>query len=130
MTKAELLIPRYLTIGDFPFNTYYPVGKIISIPTDKYAMSENGYPVVYCDFSDYPNCFKPLQWWEERKIDDLPEYVEDQTSSSMRFYKVDEWTIDNDGIPDFRVGGIWPTRVFFVEPSTLEDYQKYQNEKQ
>jgi hypothetical protein len=75
MTPKELLIPRYLVIGDFPFNTYYKQGQIISIPTDQYARTEDGEPVFYCDFDKYPDIFQRLQWWQGRTPEEMPKYV-------------------------------------------------------
>lgn len=66
LTVNELLLKRYKVIEDYP-NSIYTVNEI---------MQQNGqefFNTVF--FEKYPNIFKELAWYEERSIDDLPEYV-------------------------------------------------------
>lgn len=93
------MIPRWLVIADFPFNTYYKVGGII---TDD-GRNENGYAVFTCKWNEFPNILKRLQWWERREESEMPEYVKmnkDIKTSEIKFgqiLKVTEWVIDEGG---------------------------------
>jgi len=64
MTVEELLMPRYKVIADYPSSPYY-VGEI------KDRLGDN----VAAHFAKYPHLFRKLNWWEERKVEDMPEYV-------------------------------------------------------
>lgn len=71
MNKEELLRPRYKVIADYP-KSIFKVGEILHVG----SMGD----LLYCDtngprMSQYPHLFKPLQWWEDRKPEDMPEYV-------------------------------------------------------
>lgn len=72
LTKEQLIAPRYKVIADWP-KSIYPVGTIINAG----GRSED---LLYCDFEgprcrDYPHLFRKLEWWEERKLEEMPEYV-------------------------------------------------------
>jgi hypothetical protein len=80
MSNEDLMKPRYKVIADYPGNIM-PVGSIfwddiesVEIITPTGSRSVQGsYP--YRDKHKYPHLFKPLQWWEERKPEEMPEYV-------------------------------------------------------
>lgn len=62
MTTEELLKPRYKVIAEYP-QSYLKVGDIFEADNVTKFMA------------NYPHLFKPLAWWEERKVEDMPEYV-------------------------------------------------------
>lgn len=95
MTNEELLIPRWKVISDFPFNKYYPVGKIIIDNGKDAAKIENGHDVFACDWNEFPHIFKKLQWYEERKIEDLPKYVINKTAIPKVIIPV-AWVLEED----------------------------------
>lgn len=95
----ELLKPRYKVIGDYP-SSDYEVGLVIHFPekenwftkdlewvTEPIRGKNGGISqrsIKY--FEEYPNLFKLLEWWEERDIKDMPEYVkfnEDRMSTTF-----------------------------------------------
>lgn len=73
MTPQELLKPRYEVIADFPKN-WNKVGDIIEYsigqPQILYLNGKDTVPI-----ENYPHLFKRLEWWEERRPEDMPEYV-------------------------------------------------------
>lgn len=80
MTPDELLKPRYKVIADYPDNIL-PVGSIfwddcesieIISPSGAYSV-QSSYP--YRNKDKYPHLFRPLEWYEERKAEDMPQYV-------------------------------------------------------
>lgn len=68
----DLLKPRWKVIADYPKSLYH-VGDILNAGW----RSED---LIYCDhdgprWRDYPHLFRKLEWWEDRKPEDMPEYV-------------------------------------------------------
>lgn len=84
MTPEQLLIPRYKVIADYP-GSDFKVGQIIELENEitgefSSVWNYNIYgpsPWVYSqsDFDTYPAIFRRMNWAEERKPEDLPEYV-------------------------------------------------------
>lgn len=68
MSIEELLKPRYKIINPFPGDHGFEINSIIEY---------REYTVHDEDFTPdmYPNLFRKLEWYEERKIEDMPEYV-------------------------------------------------------
>lgn len=74
MNKEQLLKPRWKVIADFP-DSDYKVGSIEDRDWCKYVNSEDETDGIVWKISDFPHLFKELNWWEERKIEDLPNYI-------------------------------------------------------
>lgn len=75
MSIEDLMKPRYKVIADYP-NSCYRVGVII----DKYIR-----PVTADFYDKFPHLFQKLEWYEERSVDDMPEYVK-RTSNGKVFH--------------------------------------------
>lgn len=87
MSVEELLRPRVICIGTG--DKHYPgssfeVGEILILGPyadgkEKYGLFDGeGFPVILLlkkVVDNYPHLFKKLEWHEERKKSDLPEYV-------------------------------------------------------
>lgn len=77
---SELLKPRVKVIADWPGNHTLFVGDILTIYDDgKNAplfVSSNGdkYGLTF-DPKSYPHLFREMQWHEQRKPEEMPEYV-------------------------------------------------------
>jgi hypothetical protein len=108
MTTEQLLAPRYKMIADYPGNSR-PIGFIFTM--DK-KDSEGWYTTTgYLQemfFTMYPHLFRRLEWWQEREISDLPEYIKELSTGKIG--KVFEW---------HRIGG---TTFFVINP--YSDLQK------
>lgn len=72
MTPEQLMQARYKVIGDYPGNNF-KVGDIL--PRDFKVEGATLTPHMVAFYDKYPNLFKPLDWWEERGPEDMPEYV-------------------------------------------------------
>lgn len=72
MKIEELLQPRWKVIADYP-NNGHDLGDIINIYQEKNSVTDQ----QRAFFNKYPHLFKPLQWWEDRAAEDMPEYVKD-----------------------------------------------------
>lgn len=136
LTKEQLMIPRYLIIADYPFNTDYPIGKIVLVPTDGYAENENGHPVFYCDFGKFPHLFRRLEWWEYRTAEEMPEYCVTHFDSIV--FKIEKWILSDSGNWKYETTSETTLKLLlfdFVDmenltPATLEEYEEYQKQKQ
>ncbi len=74
---TELMKPRTKVIGPYP-KSPFNVGDVLEISGDCAGKNRTGSGVfrdsVYQP-EKFPNIFQPLQWHEERKPDEMPEYV-------------------------------------------------------
>jgi len=70
MNKDELMKPRYKVIALYP-DSPNKIGDIIHVYGQGYIYPDK----VEANFDRYPHLFKKLQWWEEREISELPEYL-------------------------------------------------------
>ncbi|MDB5200560.1 MAG: hypothetical protein JWO92_2523 [Chitinophagaceae bacterium] len=75
MTTEELLKPGYKVIADYPLSSkYFNVGEVLIWSNEGFYYADN------CKMhketvEKYPHLFKKLEWHEERKKEDMPEYV-------------------------------------------------------
>jgi len=68
MTAVELMTPRYELIADYPSN-YCEVGTIIECPNFDHDFTKKAWEEV---IDKYPHLFRKLNWWEHRKVEDMP----------------------------------------------------------
>lgn len=57
-----LLAPRYKVIADYP-RSFYTLGEVIECDAPDHQLAQ------------WPAIFKPLQWWEERTLEEMPMYL-------------------------------------------------------
>lgn len=77
MTVEDLLKPRYLVIADYPSNID-KVGTVYEIDLS------DGHGVDFeMTCKKYPHLFRKLEWWEERAIEDMPEYVKQRSDGKV-----------------------------------------------
>lgn len=106
LTKEQLLMPRYLCTGT-PGKPLWPGyhhkhGDIITNVSQVW---------INTMANEAPHLFKPLQWWEYRKPEEMPEYV--KSHETGRVYK----RYDTDSYKGF-------------DPATREEYENHLNKKQ
>lgn len=113
----ELLQPRYKVIAAYP-GISYEIGKILQC-----AESEHG-DVNY--YKQYPHLFKRLEWWEDREVSEMPEYLKDTSDGIV--YKVEYRERGTNNI-EYRIGISWISLHFgtHVKPATEQDYLNYKN---
>lgn len=79
--NKNLTAPRVICIGEEKGKRLYPhgdvlIGDILTLDPLGYVYgSETGRWVGKSIVSEYPHLFHHLKWWEERKPEDMPEYV-------------------------------------------------------
>lgn len=81
MTPTELLQPRVLAIGTEDGTPNYPrsevkSGDILTLTPNPYSyITEYGVSVTKTEVDDFPSHYRPLEWWEMREPEQMPEYV-------------------------------------------------------
>lgn len=122
----ELMRPRYEVIADYPGNQN-KVGSIIVCPdydfTAQYWIEAN---------DKYPHLFKKLNWWEHRKVEDMPMFLRsDLDAKSPTFHKIVEWrmrelwgVIDPENRSVCSLMAFNPKFGYF--PATEQEYLEYE----
>lgn len=93
----ELLKPRYEVIAPYPAYRGHgiEVGDILTDPGDNECVrNQKGQAVVAFHWDMFPHLFKPLQWWEKRSVEEMPEYVKNEEGE---VFKIKEW--DGTSVP-------------------------------
>jgi len=67
--ENELTIPRFEVIQGYP-NNNYKIGKVLTPGKDLDAKA------WVKELQKYPHLFRKLEWWEKRKIKDMPQFLE------------------------------------------------------
>lgn len=82
MTPEELMKPRFKVIADYP-GSHFGDNQVLNLNYNnreglwEYTWAEHDgmYDISEASLKEYPHLFRPLQWWEERDVKDMPEYV-------------------------------------------------------
>lgn len=80
----ELLKPRYKVIADWPGGDYLPGDIFTMEPDEDGTMLDKIHFVFEHTCKKYPHLFKPLQWYEDRPKEEMPQYVKVDKSSNKR----------------------------------------------
>lgn len=84
MTAEELLKPRFVVIADYPLSTS-PIGYILEDLTELKVKT----------YSNYPHLFKRLNWWEYRKIEDMPKKLHCKAiKGDAEIQNIEEWDME------------------------------------
>lgn len=121
-----LLRPRYKVIAPWPEMGRWlaEVGDIITEYPTGTARNQNGDAVPTFEWDTFPHLFRKLEWWEERRPEEMPGYV--KTSDSI--FKVDKWDRRSRSIA--LCDGKWLDRRD-VTPATESEYNSFlQSQKQ
>jgi hypothetical protein len=139
MEVEELLKPRYKVIADYPFNKSFKIGEVIALNEiddrphlvkEEYALIQNTvvtHTFYKTDFDKYPHLFKKLEWWQERKESDMPEYV--KWAHDGKIHKVFQWLrtgTGNNWLCDF----VGSKAYCFLSDISIATKEEYQNQKQ
>jgi len=128
MTVDELLKPRYKVIADWP-KCPFDMGMILLqdkstvgevwVLDSELGLSMKDRNFFYGDINKYPHLFKPLQWWEDRRPEDMPEYVKNEIFQDI-VKKVDSWYSKEDHYGFMTNVGFCLTKGY--EPATEQEY--------
>lgn len=132
MTVSELLIQRYKCIALSPFNCW-EIGDILYLfdfeGNKWWAKEPNAVDAIHQDnMHKYPHLFQPLPWYSERRIEDMPEYLKDNTIGKV-VIKVHKW-IENDFvcfIAEANKKIDYPGRTENWIPATSDEFNAYKS---
>ncbi len=93
MTPEELLTPRFKHIASYPISKmYFDIGQILiwNYAEQSYQCSgkDSRISMAKDTIESFPHLFKKLEWWEERKEDELPKYVSHIAGGSEKWKQV------------------------------------------
>lgn len=115
-STEELLEPRYKVIADYP-ECPFEEGDILVNPTYE---------------PQYPHLFQKLEWWEDRKPEEMPQYVKIQDDDDNFLpvqwgcvMKVEKWS---NGFCYVEDGQCLDNTDFAYKPATEAEYQSYLNQ--
>ena len=138
MTAEQLLKKRYKVIADWPKNDDCNVGDILELSAEYggeqlYRFGEAQSLWSVSDFKQYPHLFKELQWWEDRKPEDMPEYLSGLKSIRKAIsYEYHGGTLDDNKTeyPSvlFEGDSVW-CPIWMFQPATESEYLNYINSK-
>jgi len=102
MKSSELLSPRFEVIGEYPkceFLNGQILCRIKYATNDCYHVDENA-PVGGLDLSElekYPHLFRKMNWWEKRKIEDMPSRLVSllDNSDQPEVFDIVGWDMEN-----------------------------------
>ena len=97
MTVEELLKPRFEIIDNFP-NCSYNLGRIltpIKEGSNYYDCLEASSSELIAFPEKYPHLFKKLNWWEHRKIEDMPKkLICKAIEGDTEICYIEEWNME------------------------------------
>ncbi len=106
MKAEELLKPRFEVIADYPFNPH-KVGDILSSKFETIHQTTTSYRNEFgdnCDeahwcmpveFEKYPSLFRKLNWWENRKKEDMPKrLICKAIPGDTEVMEIEKWNMD------------------------------------
>ena len=119
MTPEELLKPRWKVIASYPGCNWH-VGAILDRDWGWDGNDEEGFAE---HVSDYPHLFRRLEWFEERKEEELPKFVKTPGDDILELVVAGEWyllngrTISHKGLSQ-------------CVPATETEYNEYLKQKE
>lgn len=127
----ELMKPRYKVVADYPgmpFLSDQIIEREGTNGTDDYYHPFNNKNIC---LNRYPNLFKKLEWWEERKQEEMPEYVKFAADGMVK--RITHWDmetsspwfmyLEGDNRP-YSPGGLSLENTHWL-PATEEEYNNY-----
>lgn len=147
MTTEELMKPRYKCIADYPQAPYNEGDEHKFIEGDLLIQCNVNGAITFkrhgrlgfmsvgvpcCAHPEkYPKVFRPLLWWEERTIEELPAYVKlnpGNTFGTDEVFKVIEIKEYVDGIGLKIKPDVNPIELKCLLPSNETEYESYINQ--
>ena len=89
MKAKELLKPRFEVVGDFPDNHYGKIGTVLDRNWSKYPNDDETETPIW-SISDFPHLFRKLNWWENRKKEDMPKRLRSMASKDEPNFDIEK----------------------------------------
>lgn len=140
LTPEQLMKPRYKVISNYP-NSIHTIEDIIENKDGDIVDV-----IAYYNCSYYPNIFQKLEWWEQRNVEDMPEYVR-WNPKSIPLDAIENEVMRIESSRECNPGGSMAGMIEFILdrgdpklnkygyqtmmlPATEEQYNQYLNSKQ
>jgi hypothetical protein len=98
MTAEQLMKPRFEVIAEFPNMKSYNIISVGNIITDdgiNVIKDQDNRAICVIDFEKYPHLFRKLNWWEHRKIEDMPKrLICKAIPNDTEIMEIQEWDMD------------------------------------
>lgn len=130
MTVEQLLLRRFVLENWYPgsnWNAGAIIHKIQKLKDDLFG-DEYWYPgmatISFETLLKVPYLWRELKWYEERKAADMPMYVKDYRTQTIK--RADKWDINiaNATATGFWTGSLTWTFAHHCEPSTEAEFLK------
>ena len=92
MKADELMKPRFEIIADYPNNEFGQIGTILDRDWASYPYGEEYEPEW--KISDYPHIFRPMNWWEDRTVDQMPKKLICKAVKESNIVEIESWDMD------------------------------------
>lgn len=124
LSTEELLKRRDLVIADYPFSDV-SVGDIIT------ARKHLHPDTFFENLSKYSANFRKLSWWENRDIEDMPEYLKYQNNRNVMVVYPAKFSKEDEGWTCHVEGSIIPHGNYLNDkfPSDKTEYESFINYK-
>lgn len=94
MTAKELLKPRFEVIAEYP-NSIQRIGTVLTQEiTDHFSLVKDGksFTTNIKNIDEYPHIYRKLNWWERRKIEDMPKkLICKAIEGDTEVQEIEEW---------------------------------------
>lgn len=117
----RLMMPRIIVTAPMP-GLDYSIGDVI-LPHPVHGFDIFPYP------DKYPHLFKRLEWWADRKIEDMPKYLKHKLKDQdFTFHKIIKWDLERLFAFENENRGcdllLWSAKYNYL-PATESDYLAY-----
>lgn len=132
--SIDLMAPRYKVIADYPDNPFSVNDILVEIDlgakfNNYYQKGRFGFPnsPSICRPDKWPLNFQKIEWWQERKPEEMPEYVkyikEYNHHELNSIHKVIKYQPDHGGVAVEKEFMFTYTGNYI--PATKEEYDQY-----
>lgn len=134
LTKEQLLQKRFKFIIPYP-GSHWEIGDIFEsiLGGDIYGAKNSPIRMMKSVLESYPEIFKELPWWSDRKPEDMPGYLRINYGNGPVLCKVSQWMhkIGEQMVFEYYKNGLALRETTKgTEPITEEEYNAYINQKQ
>jgi len=77
LSPSELLKNRFVFFADYPFSEALEINDVLTETEFGFKNNRTGVVHLNIEFDKYPHIFKLLEWWEDRELSDMPDWVID-----------------------------------------------------
>ena len=138
MKVKELIMPRFEVIAEYPnceFKKGETLVRIKNATNDWYhkEIYASTAGILLSDLEKYPHLFKKLNWWENRKEEEMPKYLKHRMqvdSENWAYDKIEGWDmrclvgwLDEEEMKCCSLLSWSPEQGYF--PAKKEDYENY-----